>query len=464
MLRLQNLMSKDFGVRSFVVAGAIIFVAVAIRLVLDGPLPHIPPFITLFPAVALAGLLCGPWAGGVAGLIGAAAADFLWIPPRLSFGPPSLTDGIAVALFIAGSTLLLAVTAALRDALNTATVAKHALDLGLAAGGVGTWEINLDTMRITASSGAHALHRLPESNRRPAPEDWLRGVHPDDAAVAREILRKAVADGTMASYTYRIFGAPDGPRWVAARGQVVATGGERRLVCALVDITDQIRVQEELRRERERLRVALEARELLVREADHRIKNSLQLVVSLLTVQLRGIEDPAAADALRDGIARVGAIAASHLALQGSENLRDIDFAITLQELCAHFARLHPAIAVVCRPQAALTLDADRAIPLGLAVSEVLTNALRHAFPDHRSGTVVVNAVQEESKLVVRVSDDGVGMPPAQRGGGLGSRIIRSLSAQLGATMQVESPPQGGTAVTFRLPLTQEQPPRRVPA
>jgi two-component sensor histidine kinase/PAS domain-containing protein len=574
MLRLRHAMS-DFSLRSVLIAGAIVFAAVAGRLALDPGLPSLPPFITLYPAVALAGLLCGPWAGGFAGLAGLLAEIYFWIPPRLSFAIPSSTDCISIALFVATSLVVLGAAAALRARLEAASVAKHALELGLAAGGVGTWEINLRTRRIAASSTAYALHGLPDGSAQTEPDAWLRGIHPDDVPMARAALQTAVADGTMAAYTYRVLTAPDGPRWIAARGRVVSAGGERRLLCALADITDQVRVQDELRREREQLRLALEAgslavwdyhlgtgevtvdaryattmgldadlrtlprdqigkrihpddrahvfakhegfiadggdyrieyrivtpsgdirwlvsqgilvkgdlpadpgrmvgiiqditdgkrreddlralaaaRELLVREADHRIKNSLQLVASLLSVQLRGIEDRGAADALREAIARVGAIAASHLALQGSEDFKAIDLAVTLRELCAHFTQLHPAVAISCRPGAALMLDADRAIPLALAVSEVITNALRHAFPDRAAGSVVVEAAREDAALLVRVRDDGVGLDPQAGRGGLGSRIIRSLAARIDATIDVESTPKVGTVVTLRMPL-----------
>jgi two-component sensor histidine kinase/PAS domain-containing protein len=453
----------------------------------------------------------------------------------------------------------------------------HAVDLGLTAGGVGIWEYSLRTGRIVASPAAQSLHGLPEGSGPTSAEDWLRGVPPDDAEAARSALRAALAEGTTASYAYRIIGgAAEEPRWISARGRVIAAGGERRLLCALVDVTDQMKVQDELRRERERLRLALEAgalavwdyipatgaltidtryaatmglppdvknltradigarihpedrprvaaehdafvasgadyhieyrfvtpageirwvvsqgifidgdmtgdtgsmvgviqditdrkrreeelqalaatRELLVREADHRIKNSLQLVNSLLTVQLRGIEDRAAADALRGAIARVSAIAASHLALQGSADLKTIDLAVTLKELCAHFAELHPGIAILCRPGETLMLDADRAIPLGLAVSEVLTNALRHAFLDRQSGTVAVDASTELGELIVCVRDDGAGMKSqGDERSGLGSRIIRSLATRLEARIDIESSPGSGTAVTLRLPL-----------
>jgi two-component sensor histidine kinase len=227
-----------------------------------------------------------------------------------------------------------------------------------------------------------------------------------------------------------------------------------RLVGIIQDITDQ--------KERERdLQAVAAAREMLIREADHRIKNSLQLVVALLTVQLRGITDLAAAAALRGAITRVGAIAASHLALQSSDDFKQLDLTVTLRELCAHFAVLEPAVAIVCRNSGPLMLDADRAIPLALAVSELLTNALRHAFRGRDAGSVVVEALTEGAELLVRISDDGVGMQPRSERDGLGSRIVQSLAAQLAASIEVESTPAVGTIVRLRLPLAPETPVRQ---
>jgi two-component sensor histidine kinase/PAS domain-containing protein len=568
------LQSQDLSPRSFAIAGAIMAAALAVRAGLDPVLPALPPFTTLYPAVALAGLLCGPFASAASGIIGLVVAIYAWIPPRLSFSTPNLTDCVSVCMFTAASAIVLWVAGTLRAQLAAATLARYALDLGLAAGGIGTWNMNLRSFRITASSAALALHGLQKGADQTTAQDWLRGVPAEDAAAVTAHLRRAVQEGAMACYRYRVGAGPDGPRWIAARGRVVMAGGERRLLCALVDITEEVRVQDELRRERERLSLALNAgslavwdfdpatgaaaidtryaaklglgpevgsltlaqigerihpedlarvaaehaamvasgtgyhieyrivtgsgeirwhvsqgitvrddsqpgwrmvgiiqditdrrqreedladlaaaREVLVREADHRIKNSLQLVSSLLSFQLRGVTDPAAADALRGAIGRVGAIAASHLALQGSEDLRRVDMAVTLEDLCAHFALLHPAIAIVCRAPPPLILDADRAIPLGLAVSEVLTNALRHAFPEGKGGTVVVEAATELGHLILRISDDGVGMPAPAREPGLGSRIISSFASRLEAEIHTESTPGQGTRVTLRLPL-----------
>ena len=574
MLRLQPQLLKDLSFRSVLAAFAVMALAVLVRAWLNRLLPGLPPFITLYPAVALAGLLFGPLSTGLATVFGIAAAVFFWVPPRFSFAIHSVTVGVSVTLFTLASFLILWSSMIVRGQLNAAIVARQALNLGLGTGGVGTWELELRTRRIAASSAAYALHALPEGKTGTTLDDWLTGVHPDDVEIVRRVLQQSEADGSLATCTYRISGVEDEPRWISARGRVLSAGGVARLLCVLVDITEQVRVQDELRRERERLHLALSAgalavwdydpatdkvmidaqyatklgldadvkittraqigerihpedrlrvaeqhataiargmdyrieyrtitqdgevrwvvsqanlgspgrivgiiqdvtdrkrreselrelaaqRELLIREADHRIKNSLQMVTSLLSLQLRSIADPDAASALRWAISRVRAIAASHLALQASEDLREVDLAIVLREVCTHFSELQPAISIVCRASEALILDADRAIPLGLAVSEVLTNALRHGFRGRPHGEVVVDAYIESSELIVRVGDDGIGMQPPSGELGLGSRIIRALASQLAATIEIDSSLDAGTRVTIRLPLAPAQP------
>lgn len=580
--RSMSVMFKDRSPRAFLVAGGIMAFALSVRALLDSVLPALPPFITLYPAVALAGLLCGPVAGGSALLVAVVAAVYFWIPPRLSFAIPDATGAVTVSLFAVASTIVLWAAARLRSELNRVAVARAALDMGLDFGGIGLWEINLRTGRITASSAARRLHALSEDGEQTTSEDWLRGIDPADAETARERLTAAVADGVLATYSYRVEGGSDGPRWINARGRVVSTPTEQRLVVALVDITEQVRIEQALRRERERLQLALEGgalavwdyrldtdeatidaryavtlgfepdikvlsraqvgdaihpedrprvaaehgaalesgsdyrieyrtidasggfrwvvskgrlikgggssepdrlvgiiqditdqkqreadlreialtRELLVREADHRIKNSLQMVVSLMMLSMRGLEAGSAAEhALAGAIARVQAIAASHLALQGSKDLKTVDLAVTLRELCAHFAQLHPACEVDHIVVGTPILSADRAIPLGLVISELITNALRHAFKGGSSGSVRLEARQGDEDLVVRVIDDGVGMAAPAGRTGLGSRIIRTLTAQINAALEIDSTPGVGTAVTLRLALSNEDRP-----
>ncbi len=570
------LMFKDRSPRSFLFAGLIVAVALVVRGLLETALPGLTAFITLYPAVALAGLLCGPTAGGATLLVSVFAASYFWIPPKLSFAMPDATDGVAIGLFVVTSTIVILASALLRKELNRFAVATVAIELALDVGGIGLWEMDLRDQTITASSAARRLHAIDERTTQTMPEDWLCGIDPADIDLARQRLGAAVADGALAAYSYRVEGGPDGPRWINARGRVVSTSTQRRLVVALVDITEQVRIEQGLRLERERLQMALEAgalavwvyrpdtdvatvdaryavtlgleptiklltreevglaihpedrarvsaeheaalatgraysieyrsinpaggfrwvvskgrlikgkdqsepdrlvgivqditdqkqreselrdialtREILVREADHRIKNSLQLVVSLMLVSMRGLEaDSPAHLALRGAIARVKAIAASHLALQGSHDLKTVNLDVTLRDLCAHFAELHPVADVECCVVGSPSLSADRAIPLGLVISELVTNALRHAFKGRCGGVVRVEAHADGPDLVVKVIDDGMGMAAGIGQTGLGSRIIRTMTTQIDARLQIDSTPGQGTTVTVRLAL-----------
>jgi two-component sensor histidine kinase/PAS domain-containing protein len=567
-------MAKTLSPQAFVMASLIMGVAIAMRWGLGAILPGTPPFITVFPAILPVGLLCGPVAASLAVVGGVAAALLLWLPYRPHLANAKLAATVSAGLFVMASAIIVWATARFRAELNRMSLARAALDLGQDVGGMGSFEYNLDTGRIDASGAAYRLHGMAEDTRETTSDDWLRGVDPSDMEGARESLRAAVEEGGKAAYSYRVADGAGGQRWISARGRVISSGGERRLVCALIDVTEQIKTQKALERERERLRLALEAgamavwefhpdtdvsiidaryaatmgfapglanttraeigrsihpddrqrvarehdaaiaaggdyriefrvidamgqirwvvskgmmvsgdtpssstlvgviqdmtdqkaredrlrefaanREILIREADHRIKNSLQMVTSLLRMQLRGLEDTPVADALRGAIARVQAIAASHLALQASQDLQTVDLAFVLKELCSHFTAFHPDAAIDCDIEGPLPMDADRAIPLGLVVNELMTNALRHAFPEGRSGTVKLDALRDEDDIVVRVGDDGVGTARPSTNGGLGSKIIRSLAGQVGAQMETERAPDVGTAVTLRLPL-----------
>jgi two-component sensor histidine kinase len=210
---------------------------------------------------------------------------------------------------------------------------------------------------------------------------------------------------------------------------------------------------ERARREAE-LREALDRHELVLREADHRVKNSLQLVASLLTLQRSRLSDPGAIEALDDAIARVQSVAETHRALYRSRDLRTVGLADMLGGLCAQVGRLSPNVTVLCRAPPDLELDAERALPLGLIVSELLTNAIRHAYPDRTGGVVQVTAGVEQEFVVIRCTDEGVGtQPPTGGGRTLGTNIVSALARQIAAVLEVEAAPGKGTVASLRLPI-----------
>ncbi|HEX4259788.1 MAG TPA: sensor histidine kinase [Acetobacteraceae bacterium] len=159
---------------------------------------------------------------------------------------------------------------------------------------------------------------------------------------------------------------------------------------------------------------------------------------------------------------RVDSVADAHLALQQSPDLRVIAADRMIADLCARLAVLDPAVTIRTERLAPVELHAEQAIPLGLALSEILTNALRHAFPPGAGGVIGVRATAVASVLEIVVQDGGRGLPaePTPQTG-LGSIIVRALAAQLDAEVTTASAPGAGTTVTLRLPLAQCRPAAR---
>jgi two-component sensor histidine kinase len=324
--------------------------------------------------------------------------------------------------------------------------------LALEAGALAVWEFRPDVDVAKIDARYAVTMGLNPAATTLTREQIGRSMHPEDIDRVSAEHDAAIAAGGDYRIEYRIIDAAGQIRWVDSRGIMLKgdNASPDYLVGVIQDITEQ-------KARENHLRTIARTREMLIREADHRIKNSLQMVIGFLQMQLRELDDDRAVDAIKGAIARVGAIAASHLALQDSQDFQELDLAVVLRELCNHFGHLHPAGRIVCDARGPLMLDADRAIPLGLIVSELLTNALRHAFPPGAEGTVTVGASIDRFGLRVRVGDDGVGMRSRSEGGGLGSKIIRSLTSQLGAKVQVESAPGAGTVVLINLLLLAEQ-------
>lgn len=215
------------------------------------------------------------------------------------------------------------------------------------------------------------------------------------------------------------------------------------------------------------LRAALARQDLLAREMSHRVKNSLAIVASLLALQARAAEDPAVQMALADARSRVEAIASVHDQLwrqgdkdgdkaagEGEGVPGELDLAPFLEKLVANLASGVPCQRLACTacPQ---RISADRAIPIGLLVNELVTNALKYAYPPEThpgGGEIRVRAERQPGSLVVEVADDGIGLPAefeiGRNSKSLGMRVVGSLTRQLGGSLTI---PARGKGACFRL-------------
>lgn len=220
-----------------------------------------------------------------------------------------------------------------------------------------------------------------------------------------------------------------------------------------------IRASAELERlltERE-IRASLKEKEVLLKEIHHRVKNNLQIVSSLLSLQARNINDPVMLDLLAQSRARILSMALVHEDLYQSDNLAQVDFARYLKRLVDRMAStVSGATAVTFHMDLEpVPLTIDKAIPLGLLTNEMLTNAIKHAFTADEAGQVHVRLWQEDGEtLQLRVQDSGKGLPPdfsPQTTVSLGMQLIVSLADQLDGTLSTGNDP--GAVFTVRFPL-----------
>lgn len=205
------------------------------------------------------------------------------------------------------------------------------------------------------------------------------------------------------------------------------------------------------------LRESLAQKEVLVREIHHRVKNNLQLVMSLLNLHARRIRDPRAELAFAEARNRINALATLHRRLYESENLQEIDLRWFLEDLCAELRRsgLAGSRHIELRVEAPSdVIGPEVAVPLGLLVTEAITNAYKHAFVGQQRGHIEVKVERDSpDTLTVTVRDDGAGFEAGTDGEtvGLGRSLIDAFVRQLRGELQIYA--EGGTVVRLRFPV-----------
>jgi two-component sensor histidine kinase len=197
---------------------------------------------------------------------------------------------------------------------------------------------------------------------------------------------------------------------------------------------------------------------LLRREGDHRIKNSLQVVASLLDVQARRAPDPSTQAALHTAAARILAVARIHDALQLNNGNDDVvDLGALLTRICASLDELAgDSINVqMIIDEAAIEAPLTLAQPFALAMNELVLNALRHAFPEDGGGSVCVTLSAIDRQLEIRVADNGDGLPDNYAAGkGYGMRLVTAMVAKLSGRLDVQSSSGACFVLTAPRPIT----------
>jgi len=282
---------------------------------------------------------------------------------------------------------------------------------------------------------------------------------PADVASRLDANDRAVLASAEASRTVEeVARISRGPRQMLSfRFPFAEAGGGELLGVISIDVSEQIRTQKALA-------AALAAKEVLLKEVHHRVKNNLQVISSLLTMQADSLEDPAVASALHESQQRVQCMALIHERLNKEDRSDRLDFTGYVESLArdlfyccgAEPERIH--LGFELEP---VLLPLSQAIPSGLILNEVLTNAFKYAFPAGRTGEILIALQCADDGLVrLSVSDNGVGLPAGfdwQTSPSLGLRIIEILRRQLDGSAQLQAGDDGGASFVLAFPRAADQ-------
>ncbi|WP_254568241.1 histidine kinase dimerization/phosphoacceptor domain -containing protein [Oscillatoria sp. HE19RPO] len=207
------------------------------------------------------------------------------------------------------------------------------------------------------------------------------------------------------------------------------------------------------------IKASLEEKELLLKEVHHRVKNNLQVISSIFSLQSSYIEEPRILSILRDSQNRIASMALIHEKLYHSDTLAKIDFNDYIESLTSNLFSCYSINAqkVLLKLDIEnVSLNLDTAIPCGLLLNELVSNSLKHAFPDNGSGTIFIEfTAQTNQQLNLMVRDTGRGLPEGldfKKTNSLGLRLVRALTRQLRGTLEIKNSHGACFQITFPSP------------
>lgn len=229
-------------------------------------------------------------------------------------------------------------------------------------------------------------------------------------------------------------------------------GQLKNIVVIDTDITLRKRMEQQIR-------AALEEKGVLLREIHHRVKNNLQIIISLFNLQTSYVSDEKAYKALREGQDRIKSMALIHERFYQADGLSQIDFDEYIKRLAENLMqsfRIEPGRIRLEIHSDKISLDIDTAVPTGLIINEIVTNALKHAFVGKSSGELRIDMTQTaEDQFRLSIADNGVGFPDGVKPeelDSLGVQLIQALTQQLDGEMKIETAPGKGVKyiITFK--------------
>ncbi len=311
--------------------------------------------------------------------------------------------------------------------------------LAQSVGHVGIWDWNLVTDELIWSDETYRILGFSPGEVTPSLEVFFDRVHGDD----RDRLDRAVDQARQLHQPlhidYRVVRQDGSELMVNSQGKVELDADDRplRMLGTFQDITERKQAEAQIV-------ASLREKEVLLREIHHRVKNNMQVIISLLRLQAGRSQGTQAWETFEGCRDRISAMSLVHEAIYKSDDLSRIDFSAYLTQLCHNLRQAYGGSAkgaTVTVGQCDVELGIDKSMAVGMVVCELVSNAFKHAFPNREGGSVAVSMSGETGRTELIVEDDGIGLPPEidiHNPPSLGLELVtRAVTHQLGGSIEV---------------------------
>ncbi len=317
--------------------------------------------------------------------------------------------------------------------------------------GLGTYDLDIITGQWQSSEILNTIFGIDKYFARTL-YGWRSIIHPEDRQMMMDYLTNEVIGQHQGfDKEYRIIRPSDrAERWLHGLGRLEfdAQGHPVRMIGTVRDITERKLAEDKLRR-------SLQEKEVMLKEIHHRVKNNMQVIYSLLNLQASSIKDATVRAMFEESKNRINSMAIIHEKLYRSKDFAFIDFKEYLQGLVVGIAETYKRHDIVFTVEMGhLALDVNVGVPCGLIVNELVSNCLKHAFPEGRQGTVTLGVSRDrEGHNILTVADNGIGLPleiDFRNTQSLGLQLVSVLSGQLHGTIELSR--DKGTKFTIIFP------------
>ncbi|MFP4364713.1 MAG: PAS domain S-box protein [Spirochaetia bacterium] len=332
-------------------------------------------------------------------------------------------------------------------------VSEERFDLVSQATKDGIWDWNIETGEVFYSAGYTAMLGYTQEEFSNLIETWKASLHPDDAEQVLQVNNGCINGETDTfEVEYRLKQKNGNYMWVLGRGIAAkrgSSGKATRMIGTHVDINQN-------KEDQKKIEQLLKEKDMLLKEVHHRVKNNMFIISSLLSLQSNIIVNPSAKEALKEADSRVKSMQKVYQQLYNSDSYQSIELSRYINDLLVNIKETYQNHKINIKSKSKkLEIGVKDAVPLGIIVNELVTNAVKYAFPRQKEGTIEVNLSSEEKTAYqLIVSDNGIGIPSnidLEHPKSFGLSIVTALVTQLDATIQVST--NNGTTVQITIPM-----------